>query len=74
MKKLFGTAFMIIAAMTVHAGGSSEQTGNVQAAPATAAQLATALNAMNEGSARVSGNTVTLTKGTEVQRNFTVRA
>ena len=38
----------------------------------TAAQLAAALNALNSGSATTSGDTVTLTKGTEVQRNLTV--
>ena len=39
-----------------------------------AAQLTADLNAMNEGCARVSGDTVTLTKGTGVQKNLTVPA
>ena len=71
VKKLIGTAILIIAAMTVLAACASAQTAP-QAA--TAAQLAAALNAMNEGSARMSGNTVTLTRNVGVQGNLTVPA
>ena len=90
MKKLFGTAILIITAITVYAGGGGEQTGSTNSgsvgaqtgstnsAPATAAQLATQLaaelNALNEGSARLSGNTVTLTRNVGVQGNLTVPA
>ena len=63
---LFFTSFIFSA----HAGGAgATQTGG----SAQGAQTA-ALNAMNEGSARVSGNTVTLTKGIGLQRDLTVPA
>ena len=87
MKKLFGTAILLITAVTVYAGGAGEpqtggtnsepasaQTGSTNSGIATAAQLAAALNAMNEGSARASGNTVTLTRNVGVQGNLTVPA
>ena len=84
MKKIFGTAITVLLAMTLLAACASAQTGNATGggtgnaspttAPTTAAQLARELNAMNEGSARASGNTVTLTRGTGVQRDLTIPA
>ena len=75
MKTLFRVTIAVILTLTLatcataQAGNASTGTGAT-----TAAQLAAALNAMNEGSARLSGNTVTLTKSTSVQRNLTVPA
>ena len=43
-----------------------------QAGGGTAAQLARQLNAMHEGSTRVSGDTVTLTRGVGIERDLTV--
>ncbi len=61
-------------AVTVHAGGTGEQTGSTNSGPGTAAQLAAALNALNSGSASVNGNTVTLTRDIHAQKNLTVPA
>jgi hypothetical protein len=66
-KKILFATIMLITAMTVYAGGASEQTGGGGNAPATrtAADLARALG----GRATVSGDTVTLTGNVDVERN-----
>ena len=75
MKTLFRATMLIILSLTLttcataQAGNATTGTGAT-----TAAQLAAALNAMNEGSARASGDTVTLTKGTNIPRDLTVPA
>ena len=77
MKTLFRATMLIILSLTLTTCATA-QAGNATTSGGsnntTAAQLAAALNAMNEGSARVSGNTVTLAKSTSVQRNLTVPA
>jgi len=60
--------------MTVHAGGAGEQTGSANSGPAGAAQLAAELNALNNGSAVMNGDTVTLTRGIHAQKDLTVGA
>ena len=66
---LFFTSFIFSA----HAGGAgATQTGGSAQGAQTAAQLAAALNAMNEGSARLSGNTVTLTGDVRVEGDLPI--
>ena len=75
MKTFFRATMLIILTLTLttcataQAGNATTGTGAT-----TAAQLAAALNAMNEGSARASGDTVTLTRNVGVQGNLTVPA
>jgi hypothetical protein len=73
MKKLFSKAIMILLSITLLAACATAQT-TTSGGTTTAAQLAAALNAMNSGSARVSGNTVTLTGGINAQRDIAVPA
>ena len=77
MKTLFRVTIAVILTLTLantNCVGVPNAVGDAtaQAGNATAAQLAAALDALNEGSARVSGNTVTLTRGIGLQRNLTV--
>jgi len=74
-------AIFTLAAASLSANGTTDQTpspsnnGSPAATPqiTTAAQLAAELNAMNNGSVQLDGNTVTLTRIIgEIQRNLTV--
>jgi hypothetical protein len=68
MKNLFTTAIIAMAIMTLLTACTTAP----QAGGGTAAQLARQLNAMNEDSARVSGDTVTLTRNVGIERDLTV--
>ena len=78
MKNLFTATLTLLLSMTLLATCAIAQTANGGNAntvgETTAAQLAAALNAMHEGSARASGETVTLTRNVGMQRNLTVPA
>ena len=69
MKRLITPAIMVILTLTLAACTTAPQAGG-----GTAAQLARQLNAIHEGSARVSGNTVTLTRNVGIERDLTVPA
>ena len=77
MKTLFRVTIAVILTLTLTLTAcTTAQTGGTfgggNAPATTAAQLARQLNAMHEGSARVSGDTVTLTRNIPIQRNLTV--